>query len=102
MDNGVRAKIMHYNHTRGKRVKCRSYAIDWVHNRLKKSGNVPINFNLQQCFFLEHFLKIFPDKSIEIVESEKSAIIACIIFPDLIWFATGNLNELSVERTTSI
>ena len=33
-----------------------------------------------------------------IVESEKSALIASAVFPDLIWLAAGNLNGLSLEK----
>lgn len=91
-------KIMQYNPTTGKRIKHQSGAIDWVHNKLKKSGKLPQDFNLQQCFFGEHLLKIYPEKSVAIVESEKSAIIASTIFPDLIWLAAGSLNGLSIEK----
>jgi hypothetical protein len=91
-------KIMQYNSTTGKRIKHQSGAIDWVHNKLKKTGALPEDFNLQQCFFGEHLLKIYPEKSVAIVESEKSAIIASIIFPDLIWLAAGSLNGLSIEK----
>ena len=91
-------KIMQYNPDTGKRIKHESGAIDWVHNKLKKSGKLPEDFNLQQCFFGEHLLKLYPDKPVAIVESEKSAIIANCIFPDLIWLAAGNLNGLSLEK----
>ncbi len=91
-------KIMQYNPTTGKRIKHQSGAIDWVHNKLKKTGALPEDFNLQQCFFGEHLLKIYPEKSVAIVESEKSAIIASSLFPDLIWLAAGNLNGLSIEK----
>ena len=91
-------KIMQYNPTTGRRLKHESGAIDWVHNKLKKSKELPEDFNLQQCFFGEHLLKIYPDKQVAIVESEKSAIIASIIFSDLIWLAAGNLNGLSIEK----
>ncbi|MEI8086932.1 MAG: DUF6371 domain-containing protein [Paludibacter sp.] len=91
-------KIMQYNPNTGKRIKHQSGAIDWVHNKLKKTGILPEDFNLQQCFFGEHLLKIYPEKFVAIVESEKSAIIASIIFPDLIWLAAGNLNGLSIEK----
>ena len=43
-------------------------------------------------------MKIYPDKYIGIVESEKSAIIASCIVPDMIWLAAGNINGLSVEK----
>jgi len=91
-------KIMQYNPETGRRLKHESGAIDWVHNKLKKSGTLPEDYNLQQCFFGEHLLKIYPDKKVAIVESEKSAIIASCIFPDLVWLAAGNLNGLSLEK----
>ncbi len=95
-------KIMQYNPVNGRRIKHESGAIDWVHNKLKKSGELPGDFNLQQCFFGEHLLKIYPDKQVAIVESEKSAIIASCIFPDLIWLAAGNLNGLSIEKCQAL
>ncbi|MDD3319841.1 MAG: DUF6371 domain-containing protein [Paludibacter sp.] len=91
-------KIMKYNSETGKRIKHQSGAIDWVHNKLKKSGNISEDFNLQQCFFGEHLLTIYPNKPVAIVESEKSAIIASCIIPDLIWLAAGNINGLSIEK----
>ncbi len=91
-------KIMQYNPETGRRLKHESGAIDWVHNKLKKSGTLPEDFNLQQCFFGEHLLKLYPDKTVAIVESEKSALIASAVFLDLIWLAAGNLNGLSVEK----
>ena len=91
-------KIMQYNPETGKRLKHESGAIDWVHNKLKKSGTLPENYNLQQCFFGEHLLKLYPDKPVAIVESEKSALIASAVFPDLVWLAAGNLNGLSFEK----
>jgi len=95
-------KIMQYNPATGRRIKHESGAIDWVHNKLKKSGNLPEDFNLQQCFFGEHLLKIYPDKYVGIVESEKSAIIASCIVPDMIWLAAGNLNGLSIEKCQAL
>lgn len=91
-------KIMQYNPETGKRIKHESGAIDWVHNKLKKTGALPEDFNLHQCFFGEHLLIIYPDKPVAIVESEKSAIIASCIVPDMIWLAAGNINGLSVEK----
>jgi hypothetical protein len=91
-------KIMQYNPETGRRLKHESGAIDWVHNKLKKSGILPEDFNLQQCFFGEHLLKLYPVKPVAIVESEKSALIASAVFPDLIWLAAGNLNGLSLEK----
>jgi hypothetical protein len=91
-------KIMQYNPQTGKRIKHQNGAINWVHNKLKKTGALPDDFNLQQCFFGEHLLKLYPDKSVAIVESEKTACIASCIIPELIWLAAGSLNGLSVEK----
>lgn len=91
-------KIMQYNPPTGKRIKHKSGAIDWAHNKLKQKKQLSEDFNLQQCFFGEHLLKIYPEKLVAIVESEKSAIIASCIMPELVWLAAGNLNGLSVEK----
>lgn len=91
-------KIMQYNPESGKRLKHESGAIDWVHNKLKHTKQLPESFNLQQCFFGEHLLKLYPTKTVAIVESEKSAIIASVQFPDLIWLAAGNINGLSIDK----
>jgi hypothetical protein len=91
-------KIMQYNSETGRRTKHESGAIDWVHNKLKKVGTLPEDYNLQQCFFGEHLLKLYPDKTVAIVESEKSAIIASAIISDSVWLSTGQLNGLSIEK----
>jgi hypothetical protein len=91
-------KIMQYNPLTGKRIKHQNGAIDWVHNKLKRVGDLPPDFNLQQCFFGEHLLTLYPDKSVAIVESEKSVLIASALLPDFIWLAAGNLNGLSIEK----
>ena len=91
-------KIMQYNPETGRRLKHESGAIDWVHNKLKNSRQLPDDFNLQQCFFGEHLLKIYPTKTVALVESEKSAVIASVFFPDLVWLAAGNINGLSVDK----
>ncbi|MHB9140968.1 MAG: DUF6371 domain-containing protein [Paludibacter sp.] len=59
---------------------------------------MPEDVYLQQCFFGEHLLKIYPEKYVAIVESEKSAIIASCIMPELVWLTAGNLNGLSIEK----
>lgn len=45
--------------------------------------------NLQQTFFGAHLLPEHPNKPIGLVESEKTALIASVYFPDYIWLATG-------------
>ena len=73
-----------YNSITGSRQK-----INWVHSMAK----LP-NFNLEQCLFGLHLIHSDKTKSIAIVESEKTAMIASIAFPEYIWMATGGLNNL--------
>ena len=92
-------KIMQYNPRTGKRIKNRSGAINWVHNKLKYNNPDYANFNLCQCYFGEHLLRLNPDKPVAIVEAEKTAIITSMIIPQYNWLATGNLNGLNMEKS---
>jgi len=56
------------------------------------------DFNLQQCLFGEHLLKEYPAAPVGIVESEKSAIIASVYWPQLVWLAAGSLSNLSADK----
>lgn len=89
-------KIMLYSPTTGKRVKEPFNHVDWVHTALK----LP-EFELRQCFFGEHLLAD-KEKNVAIVESEKTAIIASVAFPQFIWLASGGVNNLKRERFNSL
>lgn len=82
-------KLIKYSHD-GHRIKGKN---NWVHSLLNIEG-----FNLKQCFFGEHLLNQFPDKDIAIVESEKTAIIASIFYPRLIWLASGGAEGINIEK----
>ncbi len=86
-------KIMLYNPETGKRVKSPFNHITWVHKALKLN-----DFNLSSCLFGEHLIKDYPNKPIGIVESEKSAIVASIFYPQKLWIASGSLTNLSYKR----
>ncbi|MDO9256954.1 MAG: DUF6371 domain-containing protein [Bacteroidales bacterium] len=77
-------KIMLYDPTTGRRIKQPYNHITWAHSALKLK-----EYNLHQCFFGEHLLKLHPELPVSIVESEKTAIIASVYFPQFIWLATG-------------
>jgi hypothetical protein len=62
------------------------------------SNNQRFNIKINELLFGEHLLKIYPVKSVAIVESEKSACIASCIIPELIWLAAGSLNGLTIEK----
>ena len=92
-------KIMQYNPATGKRIRHKSGAINWVHNILKRRNPKYTNYNLNQCYFGEHLLKFYPNKTIAIVEAEKTAVIASMIFDNYNWLAAGNLNGLNIEKS---
>jgi hypothetical protein len=93
-ENKIRTgKIMLYDSNNGKRIKSPYPFITWVHTVLKKK-----EYNLQQCFFGEHLIGREPEKTVAIVESEKTAIISSVYLPQFIWIAVGGLNHLTAER----
>jgi len=73
-------KIICYDPITGKRNK----DIDpkMVHKQHNK------DFKLKLCFFGEHLLSQFPESRVCLVESEKTAVIASVFMPEMIWLAT--------------
>jgi len=84
-------KIMQYDAITGKRVKKPYDLVTWVHSLLKQP-----EFVLKQCLFGEHLLKD-KTKPVAICESEKTAVIASVYFPNLIWLAVGGMEKLNAE-----
>ena len=77
-------KIMKYDDKTGHRIKDPHSLVTWVHSELK----LP-DFTLRQCFFGEHLLTDkTTTKTVAIVESEKTAIIATHFMSDFVWLAT--------------
>ena len=88
------------------------YTTDWVHSRLKrkKSPNDPwpnpelFNPDKQEehyTFFGMHLLDRYPKSTVNVVESEKTAIICAIAYGSLdynLWMACGGKTMLSNER----
>ena len=89
-------KIMKYNPQTGHRIKdpATPHRIDWVHSRLKHAGKLPASWALTQCLFGEHLLSAHPDKTVALVESEKTAVICAGILPKFLWLATGGKSQL--------
>jgi hypothetical protein len=89
------AKIMRYDSTTGHRLKGQAGAIDWVHSRMKKSGDLPQDWELTQCLFGEHLLKKHPHQPVAVVESEKTAVICSTFLKEFVWVATGGKSQLN-------
>src|SRR5690606_28457213 len=90
-------KVMAYDSLTGKRLKKPFNYITWVHKILKIT-----DFHLEQCYFGEHLLSENLNSLVAIVESEKTAIIASLYFPEFIWIAAGSLNNISVQRSNAL
>lgn len=90
-------KVMSYNPENGHRKKDTDAAtpITWVHSLLKRQGVLPQEWELTQCLFGEHLLKLYPEKVVALVESEKTAVICAALRPECIWLATGGKGQLN-------
>lgn len=88
-------KIMQYHTATGKRIKEPHSLVTWVH----KVAQIP-NYDFSQCLFGLHLLNEpeNENKPIGICESEKSAIIASIYLPDILWLACGSLSGLTAAK----
>lgn len=86
-------KIIKFDPTSGKRIKDPRPLVTWVHKLLELK-----EFNLKQVLFGEHLLSQHPQKTVCVVESEKTAIIMAIKHPKHLWLATGSKDELKAEK----
>ncbi len=84
---------MLYDAVTGKRVKEPFNHITWAHTLLKQP-----DYHLEQCLFGAHLLRLYEDRPVSIVESEKTAIIASIYMPESIWLAAGSLSNLNEAK----
>lgn len=90
VNGNVRAgKIMGYDAKTGHRTKEPFNQVNWVHSVKRVS-----DFHMKQCLFGEHLLSeiSLSASTVAIVESEKTALIAAMFIPDLVWLATGGMH----------
>ena len=90
--NRVRTgKIMKYDPTTGKRLKgAPPTNIIWAHKHFYKEGFIYV-----QCLFGENLI-YGNNHTIAVVESEKTAIISSLYYPDKIWVATGGIGNFKL------
>jgi hypothetical protein len=84
-------KIIQYGKD-GKRVKGDYPLINWIHSKFKG------DYKLKQCFYGEHLLKLFPDKEVRVVESEKTCLIMTCFTDKFIWLSAGSMQGLSDSK----
>lgn len=103
-DGRVRTgKMMRYK-VDGHRDRLSRYNFDWVHSAIERHGG-KINGEVRPTLFGMHLLKLAPNAVVNIVESEKTALIMSIAYGNLknhIWMACGGLHMLSMERLKPI
>jgi hypothetical protein len=86
------AQIIDYNPVTGNRIKEPNSHVDWMHNALHLS-----DFKPSKCLFGEHLLKGNANP-VAVVESEKTAIIASVFYPQFIWLACCGKSGLISEK----
>ena len=87
-------KVISYDSMTGHRIK--SDGMTWLHTLVEDT--LAPDWKLNQCLFGEHLLKQRPHDKVVVVESEKSAIIGTICYPEMIWLATGGAAYLKADR----
>jgi len=89
-------KVMKYDPVTGHRIKDDSSKclITWIHALMKRKGLLPEEWELTQCLFGEHLLSLYPDRTVALVESEKTAVICAGFIPEFVWLATGGKTSL--------
>lgn len=91
-------KIMLYDPETGKRVKEPYNKINWLHNPWHSLLNENVDdYALRQVFFGTHLINQ-REGTINIAESEKTAIINSIHKPNSTWLATGGLELINEEK----
>ena len=91
---------MKYDPNTGNRIKD-SGGINWIHSIMKRRGmywDEEYQDKEMYEWFGEHLLRMYPDKVVALVESEKSALIASGVYPEYIWLATGGKSQLSIDK----
>ena len=93
-------KLMKYRQD-GHRDKDAPGSICAIGSMLKKSGHLPESWSRSGCLYGEHLLNRWPEATVGLVESEKTAIVAAVHFPHYLWLATGGNNQ-NIDRAKAV
>lgn len=81
-------------------------SFSWIHTKMEQAGKYdPERAEVRTTLFGMHMLDYCPKATVNIVESEKTALICAIAYGDMqrqIWMACGGLNFLNRERLQPI
>jgi hypothetical protein len=70
---------------------------NWAHSLTGRKPDAE-GTKLDQCLFGEHLLDKYPDAPVGIVEAEKTALVARLFVPSVLWLAVGGLGELKLAK----
>lgn len=94
-------KMMRYN-ADGHRCKNEGYNVDFAASILARANYYnKEEYDSTTCYFGQHLTRFCPSATINIVESEKSALVLAIAYgnmTDQIWMACGGKSSLTRER----
>lgn len=83
----------------GHRDKETPHNFDWVHSVLARAGRYnPDELQYETCLFGQHLLDYCSNATINLVESEKTALICAIAYGQMdkhLWMATGGMSMLN-------
>lgn len=92
-------KLMRYQEN-GHRDK--SVNPTWVHTMLAQAGKLDLrSVDVKQCLFGLHLTDLCPQATVNIVESEKTAVTMAVAYGDLrsaVWMATGGKESLRPSK----
>ena len=65
-----------------------------IHAELRRKDKT-LPQQADQVLFGSHLLRLYPDASVGVVESQKSAVILSIIYPEIVWVATAGMTNFN-------
>lgn len=72
----------------------KSKGISNLHSELKRKDKTHPT-QADQVLFGSHLLRLYPTASVGVVESQKSAVILSIIYPEIVWVATAGMTNFN-------
>ena len=98
-------KMMKYK-SDGHRDRDTRYNFDWVHSALGRLHLIDLEkVEVKPCLFGLHLLPKYPDATVCIVESEKTAVLMAITYgndTNRVWMACGGAENLTKEKLAPI
>jgi len=76
----------------------RTSYVSFIHKKMENQGILHKNWTATQCLFGEHLLAERPDDVVYLVESEKTAFVCSIYYPQFVWLATGGCKGLKSDK----